>query len=182
MSMKKSDYISLAEVALLFANGGSTDKSGYRWTRVVKAKTDDWPRVELEQGKRNWSAYSPDVPGCVSTGKTRAEAQRNFREALEFHLEGLREDGIELKPPKPVKARIGNTLEVLKVIRGFNAENKQPIEVFKARGYDGTPSQVLVISGTDVDRLKIYLMSGKPNARTIRHKSTAFRILDKVDF
>ncbi|NCO38781.1 MAG: hypothetical protein COZ06_35875 [Armatimonadetes bacterium CG_4_10_14_3_um_filter_66_18] len=49
--------------------------------------------VVYEWTGRNWSAYSPDVPGCVSTGKTREEVERSFKEALEFHLEGLRLHG-----------------------------------------------------------------------------------------
>lgn len=44
----------------------------------------------LESGDRNWSAYFPDVPGCVATGATRAETIERAREALAFHVEGLR--------------------------------------------------------------------------------------------
>ncbi|MDD9852166.1 MAG: type II toxin-antitoxin system HicB family antitoxin [Gammaproteobacteria bacterium] len=43
-------------------------------------------KIRIEEGPNNYSAYSPDVPGCVSTGKTRAEVTRNFRSAVEFHL------------------------------------------------------------------------------------------------
>lgn len=49
--------------------------------------------VVIEEGPNNCSAYSPDVPGCVATGKTREQTLRNMREALTFHLEGLREAG-----------------------------------------------------------------------------------------
>lgn len=49
--------------------------------------------VIYEWGDHNWSAYSPDVPGCVATGRDRAETERNFKEALEFHFEGMVEDG-----------------------------------------------------------------------------------------
>jgi predicted RNase H-like HicB family nuclease len=52
-----------------------------------------------EHTENNWAAYSPDVPGCVATGKTREEVTRNFEEALEFHFEGLKEDGLPM--PKP---------------------------------------------------------------------------------
>jgi predicted RNA binding protein YcfA (HicA-like mRNA interferase family)/predicted RNase H-like HicB family nuclease len=55
--------------------------------------------VIIEKGKRNFSAYVPDVPGCVATGKTRKAVQRHLREALASHLEGMREDGIAI--PKP---------------------------------------------------------------------------------
>jgi predicted RNase H-like HicB family nuclease len=49
--------------------------------------------------ENNWGAYSPDVPGCIATGETMEEAQENFREALEFHFEGLKLQGLPL--PKP---------------------------------------------------------------------------------
>ncbi|NCO42184.1 MAG: hypothetical protein COZ06_22955 [Armatimonadetes bacterium CG_4_10_14_3_um_filter_66_18] len=60
--------------------------------------------VVYEWAGRNWSAYSPDVPGCVATGKTRQAVERNFREALEFHLEGLRLHG---DPPPQPRAEFG---------------------------------------------------------------------------
>jgi len=47
----------------------------------------------------NYCAYVPDLPGCVSTGDTRVEVERNIREAIEFHLEGLREDGDPVPEP-----------------------------------------------------------------------------------
>jgi predicted RNase H-like HicB family nuclease len=47
----------------------------------------------------NYGAYSPDVPGCVATGETMDEAQEYFREALEFHLDGLRRQGLPLPQP-----------------------------------------------------------------------------------
>jgi predicted RNase H-like HicB family nuclease len=43
-----------------------------------------------------YSAYSPDLSGCVATGRTRAETERRMREAIQFHVEGLREDGEEI--------------------------------------------------------------------------------------
>ncbi len=49
--------------------------------------------VIIEQGPNNYSAYSPDVPGCVSAGDTVEETLEHFREALEMHLEGILEDG-----------------------------------------------------------------------------------------
>ena len=47
----------------------------------------------------NYSAYVPDLPGCVSTGDTIEEVGRNIREAIEFHLEGMREDGDPIPEP-----------------------------------------------------------------------------------
>ena len=64
--------------------------------------------VIIESGKRNFSAYVPDLPGCVSTGKTLAEVRRNIREAIRFHLDGMREDG----DPIPEPTSIGETVEV----------------------------------------------------------------------
>jgi len=55
--------------------------------------------VVIEKGKGNFSAYVPDLPGCVATAKTRRSVERQLREAIEFHLDGLREDGIAI--PKP---------------------------------------------------------------------------------
>ncbi len=64
--------------------------------------------VVIESGKRNFSAYVPDLPGCVSTGKTLAEVRRNIREAIRFHLDGMREDG----EPIPEPTSIGETVEI----------------------------------------------------------------------
>ena len=55
--------------------------------------------VIYESGANNWSAYSPDVPGCAATGKTKAETERLYREALECHLEGLRRHGDPIPEP-----------------------------------------------------------------------------------
>jgi predicted RNase H-like HicB family nuclease len=46
--------------------------------------------VVFEKAPNNWAAYSPDVPGCAATGATKEETAQSMREALEFHLEGLR--------------------------------------------------------------------------------------------
>lgn len=55
--------------------------------------------VLYERGERNWSAYVPDLPGCVATGKTREETERRIREAIEFHIEGLKMDGESVPEP-----------------------------------------------------------------------------------
>jgi len=49
--------------------------------------------VLYERGRRNWSAYVPDLPGCVATGKTRAVTARRMREAIRMHLEALSGQG-----------------------------------------------------------------------------------------
>ena len=58
--------------------------------------------VVIEKAGSNFSAYSPDLPGCVSTGPTVEEVRKNMEEAIEFHLEGLREDGLPIPPPSSV--------------------------------------------------------------------------------
>ena len=55
--------------------------------------------VVIEKTEHNYSAYVPDLPGCVATGETVAEVQRSIREAIELHLEGMREDGVPFPPP-----------------------------------------------------------------------------------
>jgi len=55
--------------------------------------------VVFEKGDRNFAAYVPDLPGCVTTGKTRREVEQNIREAIAFHLDGLRETGQPIPTP-----------------------------------------------------------------------------------
>ena len=55
--------------------------------------------IVIEPTETGFSAYSPDLPGCVSTGATVEETEANMREAIEFHLEGLREEGYEIPRP-----------------------------------------------------------------------------------
>jgi len=52
--------------------------------------------VVVEDAGANFSAYSPDLPGCVATGATRDDAERNMYEAIQMHIEGLREDGLPI--------------------------------------------------------------------------------------
>ena len=49
--------------------------------------------IVIEKAKRGFSAYSPDLPGCVAAGATRRSVEKTMREAIEFHLEGIREEG-----------------------------------------------------------------------------------------
>ncbi len=55
--------------------------------------------IVIEQTQTGYSAFSPDLPGCVTTGPTREETETNMREAIAFHLEGLREDGLTMPQP-----------------------------------------------------------------------------------
>lgn len=52
--------------------------------------------IVIEKAGRNYSAYSPDLPGCVATGTTRAEAERNMHGAVQLHVEGLLEDNLPI--------------------------------------------------------------------------------------
>ncbi|MEO7916035.1 MAG: type II toxin-antitoxin system HicB family antitoxin [Dokdonella sp.] len=55
--------------------------------------------IVIEQAASNYSAYVPDLPGCVATGSTIEVVEAQMREAIAFHLEGLREDGAPVPPP-----------------------------------------------------------------------------------
>ena len=55
--------------------------------------------VVIEQGPASYGAYVPDLPGCVATAATREEVVRLIQEAIEFHIEGLRQDGQPVPPP-----------------------------------------------------------------------------------
>ena len=64
--------------------------------------------IVIEKAGANYSAYSPDLPGCIATGDTMAEAEAEMREAIRFHIDGLRADGLPvrargpLRPPDPL--------------------------------------------------------------------------------
>ncbi|XFA71868.1 type II toxin-antitoxin system HicB family antitoxin [Thermosynechococcaceae cyanobacterium Okahandja] len=62
--------------------------------------------IVIEQTETGYSAYSPDLPGCVSTGATREEVEQNMREAVEFHLDGLRSEGLEIPQPTTSSAYV----------------------------------------------------------------------------
>ena len=55
--------------------------------------------IVVEQAATNYSAYVPDLPGCVATGNTINEVEEQIRQAIVFHLEGLREDGMPIPLP-----------------------------------------------------------------------------------
>jgi predicted RNase H-like HicB family nuclease len=50
--------------------------------------------VVIEKAGRNYSAYSPDLPGCIATGRTKAEVEQNIKEAIEMHIKGLLDDDL----------------------------------------------------------------------------------------
>ena len=55
--------------------------------------------IVIEKAENNYAAYVPDLPGCVATGETVEETEREIREAIEFHLRGMREDGLPIPEP-----------------------------------------------------------------------------------
>lgn len=55
--------------------------------------------IVIEKAESNYSAYVPDLPGCVATGATVAEVESQIREAFAFHVEGMREDGLPIPAP-----------------------------------------------------------------------------------
>ena len=58
--------------------------------------------VVIEKADGNYSAYVPDLPGCVATGDTVAEVENEIREAIRFHIDGLQADGIAVPPPTSI--------------------------------------------------------------------------------
>ena len=55
--------------------------------------------IVIEKAEGNYSAYVPDLPGCVATGASPSEVEAKIREAIEFHLAGLQEDGLPIPQP-----------------------------------------------------------------------------------
>lgn len=64
--------------------------------------------VVIEGGPTSFGAYVPDLPGCVAVGETREEVTRLIHEAIEFHIEGMKEDGL----PIPPASSTGELIEV----------------------------------------------------------------------
>lgn len=55
--------------------------------------------VVIEKGPRSWGAHVPDLPGCIAVAKTRAEVVKLIKDAIEFHIGGLRQAGMKVPPP-----------------------------------------------------------------------------------
>jgi predicted RNase H-like HicB family nuclease len=62
--------------------------------------------IVIEKAASGFSAYSPDLPGCISTGYSREEVEKNMGEAIAFHLDGLREDGQPVPEPQSYSAYV----------------------------------------------------------------------------
>ncbi len=71
--------------------------------------------IVIEKANGNYSAYVPDLPGCISTGNTVEEAEEQIREAIRFHLEGLKEDNCP--SPSPLVSATTSKLENVRVQR-----------------------------------------------------------------
>ena len=56
--------------------------------------------IVIEKANGNYSAYSPDLPGCVATGVTRGETEKNMHQAIEMHIQGLLEDNLPIPEPQ----------------------------------------------------------------------------------
>jgi predicted RNase H-like HicB family nuclease len=56
--------------------------------------------IVIEATSTGYSAYSPDIDGCIATGRTRHEVEREMQRAIEFHLDGLRQDGRPIPSPQ----------------------------------------------------------------------------------
>ncbi len=56
--------------------------------------------IVIEKAESNYAAYSPDLPGCVATGKTREETERAMYEAIQMHLDGMKEDNLPVPEPQ----------------------------------------------------------------------------------
>ena len=65
--------------------------------------------VVIERAEGNYSVYVPDLPGCVATGATVDEAEREIVEAIEFHIEGLIEDGLSVPEPTSIAEYVETT-------------------------------------------------------------------------
>ena len=88
--MKVEDVIRLLE-----GEGWFLVATRARWTNV------DAP-VVIEKANGNYSAYLPDLPGCVATGDTVAAVENEIREAIRFHIDGLQADGIVVPQPTSI--------------------------------------------------------------------------------
>lgn len=71
--------------------------------------------VVIEETSTGYSAFSPDLAGCVSAGRTREELEKNMQEAIEFHLEGMRLEG--LRVPKPASTKRANVYRLFLRLR-----------------------------------------------------------------
>ena len=79
--------------------------------------------VVIERAEGNFSAYVPDLPGCVATGGTREEVEREIRDAITFHIDGLREDGLLVPEPRTVLAYVDTDPEAKSKVGALRARD-----------------------------------------------------------
>ena len=79
--------------------GDAQQRAQGSWTQEINRGTPMEYLVVIERGPSSYGAYVPDLPGCVAVGESRAEVEALIREAIEFHIEGLREEGHPLPEP-----------------------------------------------------------------------------------
>ncbi len=84
--------------------------------------------IIIEKGENNYSAYSPDILGCAATRKSVEETLKNMRDALEFHIEGIIEDGEDIPEAKGLNYYIENTDEISSedILAHINLEIPEP--------------------------------------------------------
>ena len=69
--------------------------------------------VVIERGDKSWGAHVPDLPGCIAVGETRDEVLQLIREAIDFHIEGLRQDGLPVPSPSSESGADGRPVRLL---------------------------------------------------------------------
>lgn len=106
--------------------------------------------VVIEKAPKNYAAYVPDLPGCVAVGDTVADVLAAIAEAIEFHLEGMREDGVPIPKPTTVATNLSTHLAALGSKGGRAAAAKLTSEQRRKRaaaagraGGRGRPRQAL---------------------------------------
>jgi predicted RNase H-like HicB family nuclease len=62
--------------------------------------------IVIEKAEGNYSAYVPDLPGCIATGDTVLDVERKIRQAIRFHIDGLRADGLDVPVPTSIAAYV----------------------------------------------------------------------------
>jgi predicted RNase H-like HicB family nuclease/shikimate kinase len=90
-------------------------------------------RIVVEQTGTGFSAYSPDLPGCAGTGRTREEAETSMREAIEFHVDGLRLEGYPVPEPASDSAHVGVRRAIEDGLADSAAGRTTPVEEVRRR-------------------------------------------------
>jgi predicted RNase H-like HicB family nuclease len=89
--------------------------------------------IVVEETETGFSAYSPDLPGCISTGATRSEVEANMREAVEFHIEGMRLARLPVPEPSNGQGYVELAYQIRQERGVASRRTSQPVAVFHAR-------------------------------------------------